>query len=205
MGGAKLMLIVVEGCIGAGKSTVVNGLATVRGSGTLFEAFQSNPFLEAFYKDPTGNAIETEFAFLLLHYHQLKLNAPEHSRSEVICDFHLGKDLIYANTNLTDLDVRTLFHNLYHLFMRELSSPSLLIYLSATDDLIVNRIRQRNRTMEQEVDLAYFAKINRAYDDFFGAYNGKKLKLSMTEWDFVQNPTLFEDLSQMIDQELAER
>src|SRR5438445_3820261 len=62
------MLIAVEGCVGVGKTTVAKGLATLRGSKLLLEDFESNPFLRAFYKDPIGNAIETEFAFLLLHF-----------------------------------------------------------------------------------------------------------------------------------------
>ena len=66
------MLIVVEGCVGAGKSTVAKGLAAFRRSALLLEDFESNPFLRAFYDDPIGNATETEFAFLLLHFHQLK-------------------------------------------------------------------------------------------------------------------------------------
>jgi deoxyadenosine/deoxycytidine kinase len=90
------MLIVVEGCVGAGKSTVAKGLAAFRRSALLLEDFESNPFLRAFYDDPIGNATETEFAFLLLHFHQLKSKAVIASNSEVVADFHLGKDLLYA-------------------------------------------------------------------------------------------------------------
>jgi deoxyguanosine kinase len=93
------MLIVVEGCIGAGKSTVAKGLAAHRKSEALFEAFDSNPFLPAFYDDPAANAIETEFTFLLLHFHQLKKNGETILKSEVITDFNIEKDLLYANLN----------------------------------------------------------------------------------------------------------
>ena len=77
------MLIVVEGCVGAGKSTVAKGLAAFRESTLLLEDFESNPFLRDFYDDPVGNATETEFAFLLLHFHQLKSQAGTALRSEV--------------------------------------------------------------------------------------------------------------------------
>jgi deoxyadenosine/deoxycytidine kinase len=63
------MLISVDGCVGVGKTTVATGLASLRGSRLLLEDFESNPFLRAFYEDPVGSAIETEFAFLLLHFH----------------------------------------------------------------------------------------------------------------------------------------
>jgi deoxyadenosine/deoxycytidine kinase len=83
------MLIVIEGCVGAGKSTVARGLAVHRSSKLLLENFEINPFLRAFYEDPAGNATETEFAFLLLHFHQLKSQADTVSESEIIADFHL--------------------------------------------------------------------------------------------------------------------
>ena len=35
------MLIVVEGCVGAGKSTVAKGLAAYRNSGLILEAFET--------------------------------------------------------------------------------------------------------------------------------------------------------------------
>jgi deoxyguanosine kinase len=69
------MLIVIEGCVGAGKSTIAKGLAARRSSKLLLEDFDANPFLRAFYEDPVEHAIETEFAFLLLHFHQLKNQA----------------------------------------------------------------------------------------------------------------------------------
>ena len=96
------MLIVIEGCVGAGKSTVAQGLAACRTSKLLLEDFERNPFLRAFYENPVENATETEFAFLLLHFHQLKNQAEAASGSEVVTDFHLGKDLLYADLNLKD-------------------------------------------------------------------------------------------------------
>ncbi|MGH9433991.1 MAG: deoxynucleoside kinase [Terriglobia bacterium] len=78
------MLIAIEGCFGAGKSTVAKGLALHRNSTLLLENFESNPFLRAFYENPTENALETEFSFLLLHFHQLKSQIGAASNSEVI-------------------------------------------------------------------------------------------------------------------------
>src|SRR3954463_11266017 len=126
------MLIVVEGCVGAGKSTVAEGLAAFRRSALLLEDFESNPFLRAFYDDPVGNATETEFAFLLLHFHQLKSQAGNALRSEVVADFHLGKDLLYADLNLKDTRLKRLFAELYDVCMENTPRPALMIFLSAT-------------------------------------------------------------------------
>ncbi|HWB61185.1 MAG TPA: deoxynucleoside kinase, partial [Chthoniobacteraceae bacterium] len=107
------MLIVVEGCVGAGKSTIAKGLAELRGSEALFEDFESNPFLPSFYEDSVAHAMETEFTFLLLHHHQLKKNVEKIQNKELVADFFIGKDLLYANLNLTEYRSRGIFTELY--------------------------------------------------------------------------------------------
>lgn len=195
------MLIVIEGCLGAGKSTVARGLAEYRKSKLLLENFGIHPFLQAFYENPDANAIETEFTFLLLHFHQLKSQAQAASESEVISDFHLGKDLIYADLNLKDTHTKRIFKELYSLCVEKTPSPALMICLSATTDLLIDRIRLRKRDFELGVDYGYYAAVNAAYEQFFDKYSGPKLLLRMAEWDFVKDRHLFKQLSLQIDEE----
>jgi deoxyadenosine/deoxycytidine kinase len=199
------MLIAIEGCLGVGKSTVARGLAAFRGSHLLLEDFEKNPFLRSFYRDPAGTAIETEFAFLLLHFHQLKANKQRIGNGETISDFHLGKDLIYADLNLSDPAVRETFGDLYRLCLEKAATPDLLVSLSLTNDLLINRIRERDRDFEQEVDADYYASVNSAYEEFFSRYQGRKLSISMNDWDFVRAPELYKTLSEMVDRELGTR
>jgi deoxyguanosine kinase len=193
------MLIVVEGCVGAGKSTVAKGLAAMRGSTLLVENFEINPFLRAFYKNPVENATETEFAFLLLHFHQLKSHFDAALAREVIADFHLGKDILYAALNLQDARTRLLFRKLYDLLLERTPPPGLMIFLSASTDLLVERIRSRKRDFELEIDPTYYASVNKAYEEFFKHYSGKKLRVPMNEWDFVKDPAFYQRLSSLVD------
>lgn len=197
------MLIAIEGCVGVGKSTVAKGLAACRSSALLLEDFESNPFLRAFYENPVEAAIETEFSFLLLHYHQLKCQAGEISNSEVIADFHLGKDLLYAELNLKDARANRLFHELYELFREKTPGPTVMICLSATTDLIIERIRRRRRDFELGIDPAYYAAVNAAYEELFRRFPGKKLLVPMDEWDFIKTPALYQRLASLVDGELA--
>lgn len=195
------MLITIEGCIGAGKSTVANGLSKYRKSNLLLERFEEHPFLKLFYENPSETATETEIAFLLLHYSQLRsLNTS--SQRETVTDFHLGKDLLYAELNLTDSRAQTAFHHLYEFFAERVRSPTVLVYLSASTDLILERIYQRNREFEAVVDPAYYARVNDAYDKLFMRYSGKKLSIPMEEWDFITRPSLYQELSALIDSQL---
>ena len=196
------MLIAVEGCVGVGKSTVAKNLAAYRKSKTLLESFEENPFLKAFYEDPVGNATETEFAFVLLHFHQLKEHAAEIEKREIVADFHLGKDLIYAALNLHNAKTLRIFRELHDDLAAQVAAPALMICLSASLELLLDRIRHRNRGFELKIDPGYYAGINAAYENFFRTYKGRKLRISMDEWDFVQKPTLCEKLSSLVNAEL---
>jgi deoxyadenosine/deoxycytidine kinase len=196
------MLIVIEGCVGAGKTTVATGLAKHRKCSLLLEDFESNPFLRAFYEDPIENAVETEFAFLLLHFHQLRRHSQLSLNSEIVSDFHLVKDLLYANVNLMDRGAKTIFAELYEFCSKKISPAALLIFLSASTELLVRRIAERNRSFELAIDRGYYAKVNQAYEDFFGTYRDRKLRICMDDWDFVKDPGLYEQLAVLVNKEL---
>jgi deoxyguanosine kinase len=196
------MLIAIEGCMGAGKSTVAKGLAAYRNSKLLLEDFERNPFLRAFYEDPVANATETEFAFLLLHFHQLKSQVDLVSRSEIIADFHLGKDLLYADLNLKETRAGRLFGELYELCLEKTPRPGLIVFLSAPTDLVMERICARRRDFELKIDSGYYGSVNTAYEEYFARYSGKKIVIPMDEWDFVNDPALYKRLSSLVDIQL---
>ena len=194
------MLIAVEGCIAAGKTTVATGLAAFRGNPPLIEDFEMNPFLRDFYEDPDANATETEFAFLLVHYHQLRKWAAQLATGEVISDFHLGKDLIFAEMNMSDPEELRLFRELNSLCAKRTARPDVLVFLSAPTSLICDRIIARGRDFEQTIQKSYYDQLNCRYEDFYETYQGEKIRLNMIEWDFVQQPDLFARLSLLIDE-----
>src|SRR5262249_26307919 len=142
----EMTLIAIEGCVGAGKTTIARGLAGVRRSKLLIENFSAVPFLEEFYRDPAGCAIETEFAFLLQHYHQLRLAARE--EGEFVSDFTFAKDLIFADMNIIDAAERTAFGDLHELLSQRLPAIALTVFVSASDELILSRIEDRGRSFE---------------------------------------------------------
>lgn len=196
-------MIAIEGCLGVGKTTVAKGLAAYRKSQLLLEEFEKNPFLTAFYESPVENALETEFSFLMLHFHQLKKSASACGGSELIADFHLGKDVLYANLNLQDSRAKSLFVDLYKYCLKKGPSPQAVIFLSAPTELLVERIRKRSRDFEINFDPNYYAAVNAAYEDYFRRYSGTVLRIPMNEWDFVADETLYQRLSQMLDQQLG--
>src|SRR4051794_32043403 len=102
-------MISVEGCIGAGKSTTARLVAESLGWGAVLEQTSAHPFLDAFYSDTALYALETELAFVLVHYHQLH---PLGRSARFVSDFSPVKDLVFAEMNLPSRDLTT-FMQLY--------------------------------------------------------------------------------------------
>ena len=84
--------IVIEGNIGAGKSTLVNKIAGDIGARVVLEEFADNPFLPKFYADPKKYGFQLELSFLAERYRQLNnnLNQPELFAPTTIADYYLS-------------------------------------------------------------------------------------------------------------------
>ncbi len=195
-GGSKLH-IAVDGCIGVGKTTLATMLADFRKAALVLEDFEKNPFLSAFYRDPVGNVFETEMQFLLVHYHQLK--GLTNSAQESITDFTFAKDLIFGDLNFQVASEKKVFIQLYEFLRARLPAPDLIIYLKGSDDLIIDRIRKRNRSIEQVIDVEYFKRLNRAYHEAFlrGAKNIHIIDAD--HFDCINDPTALAQVSSVID------
>ncbi len=199
-----LVFIALEGCIGAGKTTVARGLAHFRRAQLMEENFELNPFLRAFYSNPGRYALETEFTFLLMHFHQLHdIVSPG---KPLISDFMFDKDLIYAGLNFSGNEEKVIFSDLQKLLACRLSLPDLVIFLSVSDELVIERIRKRQRTYELEIDAGYYKRLNEAYETFFQSYERTPLlRVEADQCDFVKNPSLFASLSKTADEMLVQR
>ena len=196
------MIIAVEGCVGVGKTTVAKRLANFRDKDLLLEDFEQNPFLREFYKSPETTAVETEFCFLLLHYHQVKLKLRDLPKGEIVTDFCLAKDLLYSDMNLKGMPYQGIFEQLYTNLARELAAPDLVVCLSASNQTVRRRIAERNRSFEQDVDFNYFDRLNLEYTQFFDRLTCKTIRLNMDTWDCVCEPELIQELSAQIDNAL---
>lgn len=152
-------MIAVEGIIGSGKTTTAKLLASHTGATLIQEDLTSCPFLEKFYGDSEKYATETEFSFLLIHYHQLrKLQDSTH----VVTDFVLAKDLIFAELNLKHR-FRSSFSSLYWELSKEVTHPDVCIFLKVEPSLALERILSRGRAFEKGISLDYLAQLEEHY------------------------------------------
>jgi deoxyadenosine/deoxycytidine kinase len=164
----KYNYIVIEGCIGAGKTTLAEMLAADFNAELILERFADNPFLPKFYKDPTHYAFPVEMAFLTDRYRQLKnlLSKRDLFTELVVADYFIDKCAIFSKNNLQP-DEYNLFLKVYEIISDFLPKPDILVYLYNTPENLLKNIAKRGREYEQEIQADYLESIQENYLTFF--------------------------------------
>ncbi len=166
-----LRYVVIEGCIGVGKTTLCTLLAKQFGSNTLFEKVEENPFLADFYKDQETNAFKTQTFFLLSRYkQQLALKQQDLFAQSVVADYFMIKDRIFAELTLSSSEFR-LYEQLYQTLGDQICVPDLVIHLRAPLFVIEERIKKRGREFEKNIDKTYLSRLIDAYDQAFSSFS----------------------------------
>ena len=160
------MIIALEGLPGAGKTTTARLLAEKLGYAALTESTQDHPFLEAVYRDGDRHDLEIELAFLLLHASAWRAIEPG---AHTVSDFTPMKDLVFARDTLTDPDDLALFEGAYERLNRDSRPADVVLYLDATAELALSRVRQRyekdpNRRFEEAMESERLRAIERGYE-----------------------------------------
>ena len=173
--------IAVEGPIGVGKSTLAARLAQHLGAEPILERPAENPFLQRFYADMPGFAFQTQLFFLLQRWEQMQVLAqPSVFGAAVVSDFVFAKDAIFARLNLSDEEHRLYQQMVAHLALR-VREPDLLIWLQAPTPTLLQRIRRRAISMEQDIAPDYLQRLADAYAVHFQAYDGAPVFAMATE------------------------
>ena len=133
----------------------------------MLEDCDAVPFLNEFYQNPSLYTLETEFAFLLHHYH--KLNLAYREEGELVSDFALSKDILFADMNMGKGRERKVFGELYELLANRIPKVSATIFISISDELVLSRIQKRNRPFEMLASHSYYQELNATYEHFFAS------------------------------------
>jgi len=173
--------IAIEGAIGVGKTTLTQKLADKLGSGTFFEQVDDNPFIELFYQDPSRHALSVQLSFLFSRLKQWQtLNQQDLFLQGVVSDYLFAKDHIFATVTLSDEELG-LYDQVARLLQVDLHRPDLVIYLQSKPNVIMERIRRRNRNMERGLKMDYLQQVISAYDQYFFHYQEAPLLIVQTD------------------------
>jgi deoxyadenosine/deoxycytidine kinase len=193
--------VAVEGVIGVGKTTLATLLAKKWGAHLKLEVVEENPFLAQFYADMRAYAFQTQLFFLLSrHRQQVDLKQYDLFMERVVSDYMFAKDRIFANITLDDNEL-ALYTRLAELLERDVPKPDVVVYLQASVDVLMERVRKRGRRFERDMSREYLLALTEAYNHFFFHYKDTPLIVVNTnDIDFVENTADFEELAREIEE-----
>ena len=191
--------VVVEGPIGAGKTSLVERLAKHYGANTLLEKPEENPFLTRFYKNPARYALPTQLFFLFQRIDEMRdLAQMDLFHASTVADYLFDKDTLFARLNLND-DEFTLYQNIYQNLVPQTTVPDLVIYLQASPETLFERVNKRAAPYERQMSNTYLASLAQAYSDFFYHYSAAPVFIVNSEnLNFVDGDEDFALLLQRI-------
>lgn len=181
--------IAFEGNIGAGKTTLTTKIAEDFNAKTVLERFADNPFLPKFYEDQNRYAFPLEMSFLADRYKQLSDDLAQFDlfKDFIVADYHIFKSLIFAKITLAEDEYR-LYRTLFDIVYREMPKPDLYVYLYQNTERLLENIKKRGRSYEQNIPADYLDKINNGYLDYIKSQtNLNVLIIDVSDRDFVEN------------------
>lgn len=195
----RLRYVVVEGPIGAGKTSLTRRLAEQCGGVTLLEDPAANPFLDGFYRDPDRNALPAQLFFLFQRANQVRdLAQADFFRQVVFADFMFEKDPLFAQLTLRD-DEYKLYQQIYAHLKLQLPVPDLVIYLQAGAQTLVERVQKRAASYERAITDDYLSRLSETYTRFFHQYDAAPvLIVNSDNLNFVDSTGDFDLLLQRI-------
>jgi len=192
----------IAGNIGVGKTTFTEILAKHFGWNEFYESVSDNPYLDDFYRDMHRWSFNLQIYFL--HHRFAGQIEIMNSKKGVIQDRTIYEDVEIFARNLhqmgymMDRDWKT-YKDLFKNMTKFLRKPDLIIFLRASTDTLLSRIKNRDRGFEKDISPEYLHSLNISYDRWIK--NCSDHNVLMIESDgfdiFNDNKRLNEILSQI--------
>lgn len=174
---AKPFTILVEGNIGAGKSTFLKyfdqfkNVEVVLEPVEMFQNLNGTNLLELAYKETKKWAFPFQtYVHLLMLGSHLKSTDKEIMIMErsLFSAQHIFVELLLQNDQIeqVEYDILQKWHD-FHI-KNFVNQPNLIIYLRAEPDVVFNRIKKRARVEENNVDFDYIKKIHELHEKWLG-------------------------------------
>ncbi|UOQ95540.1 deoxynucleoside kinase [Halobacillus shinanisalinarum] len=189
----QLPFIAVEGPIGVGKTSLSKKLASQFDFHLLEEIVEENPFLGKFYDNIEEWSFQTEMFFLCNRFKQLEDIERDYLQLEkpVIADYHIAKNMIFARRTLKE-DHFNKYSQIFNILTKDMPKPNMVVYLHASLDTLLERIRMRNRDVEANIQASYLQQLSQDYEDFMNHFEASQpdipvIRLNGDQLDFVKH------------------
>ena len=192
--------ICIEGNIGTGKTTFCQMIARDYNCQLILESFSDNPFLPFFYEDPDRYAFTVELFFMTERHKQIQKDLLNRDLfyNFVVSDYCFWKTLIFARTNLKEQEYR-LFQRIFTILNNSFPDPDLLVYLHRSPKKLLEHIKQRDRSYEQNIAEKYLKEIQDSYFQFFNSQmHYPILIIDVEEIDFIKNKDHYQEIKKLM-------
>jgi deoxyadenosine/deoxycytidine kinase len=189
----RFRYLVIEGPIGAGKTSLAKRLAARLSADLVLEQPAENPFIARFYQDMARYALPAQLFFLFQRARMIEpLRQRDMFARPAVADFLLDKDLLFARVTLSG-DEFALYQKIYDALRPQAPAPDLVIYLQAQPAVLIERVRRRAAGFERGISEEYLALLADSYARFFYHYAAAPLLIVNSEnLNFVERDADFE-------------
>jgi len=200
-------VVVVEGIIGAGKTSLSRELGAALGSDTLTllepdEKGNANPYLADFCADPARWALTMQ-VHLLQRRFRMHLSAQWHAmegRGHAILDRSYFGDTAFARLQRTrgamsNREFET-YSGIYHGMTAHVLLPQVCVRVLCAPAVAAERVRRRmehetgRKCEEKIVDVEYLADLDREIDYMVGVLRDQGVAVLDVPWDADRDSTL---------------
>lgn len=182
MSSARPNIIVIDGNIAAGKTTLAELLTEYLGGTVYLEPTTENPYLSLFYSDPKKYGFKMQMWMLLKRF-KTYLDAlavsMDDTKCPVLLDRSVFSDCVFAENSRGDGLMTDGEYDVYvrvsQQMLKLLPPPRLWVYLEVTPAECLRRIRDvRQRECERDIPLEYLEKLRNCYDRFIATSTGRR-------------------------------
>tara|TARA_Y100000996_G_C22352825_1_gene573534 strand:+ start:119 stop:742 length:624 start_codon:yes stop_codon:yes gene_type:complete len=165
----------IAGNIGVGKTTFTKMVSEKMDLIPYYESVDDNPYLSDFYSNMDRWSFNLQIYFLQHRFsHHIEI---VNDNKGVIQDRTIYEDVSIFAYNLYEMKIMSkrdwdTYVSLFDNMAQFLKKPDLIIYLKASTDTLIDRIKNRNRDYEKDIDEAYLHRLNIYYKNWFSKIDG---------------------------------
>lgn len=199
-------LVLVAGNIGAGKTSLTERLGARLRWKAAFESVDDNPYLADFYADMRQWSFHLQIFFLghRAQQHLALARSPESAIADrsIYEDAHIFARALHHLGNLSERDYQA-YRRVFDLVVAGLPRPDLLLYLKASPETLLQRIRNRGRDIERGITLEYLTLLDSFYEEWLQTFDlCPILTIPSDNLDFVHKPRHLDIVVQRIQEKL---